>query len=116
VTGSLTVQGQARDSSTVNFTATNSGAKAVRSYSVSIFYFPRAGRHGFVTGVQHPSSPLMMGQSHLGNLAISNQVPLSAETTLIMAVKSVTFDDGSSWSNDTLNAQVDQRARELSLP
>src|SRR5262249_26284962 len=62
------------DSSTVSFTATNAGVKAVRSYAVSIFYFPIAGRHGFATGVQHPSGPVLMGQSHQGSLPISNQV------------------------------------------
>src|SRR5262249_37895121 len=104
------------DSSTGSFTATNAGVKAVRSYAVSIFSFPRAGRHGFATGVQHPSSPIPIGQSHQGSLPISNQVSLTSDTTLIMAVKTVTFDDGTSWTNDDLNSQIDQRARELNLP
>ena len=107
VTGSPIIRGQARllslpaaessmtigsrqvsaDACTVNLTATKTGAKAIRSCSVSIVYFPRAGIHGFASRL----SPLTTGQSHQGNLAISNQVPLSTDTTLIMAVKSLPF-------------------------
>jgi hypothetical protein len=39
-----------------------------------------------------------------------------AETTLIVAVASATFDDGTTWSNDQLNARVNEKARELKLP
>src|SRR5262249_10746788 len=82
------------------------GRESVRSYAVWIFYFPRAGRHEFATGVQHPPTPIPTGQSHEGGLPISNQVSLASDTTFIMAIRTVTFDDGTSWTNDDLNSQI----------
>jgi hypothetical protein len=61
----------------VRFAVTNVSAKAVRSYLVSVFYFHRVERHGSATGVQHPTSPLSMGQSHQGGLLVYDQVPLT---------------------------------------
>src|SRR5262245_37129697 len=66
----------ATDTSTLSFTATNSGAKAIRSYSVSVFYFPKARPTGFTNRLQRPDNPIATRQSHEGNIPLGNQVPL----------------------------------------
>jgi hypothetical protein len=104
------------DSSTVSFTATNTGSKSVRSYSVSAFWFQPRGRLGFTTQVQRPSTSLGMGQSHQATMSVDNRVSLGSETSLIVVVKTVTFDDGTSWNDDNVIDHVNQRARELNLP
>ena len=113
---SLSAPQVSTDSGSLSVTATNGGANRIRSYEVSVFWFPRAGRHGFVTQVQRPSAALGTGESQQTNVVLGSRVSLNSETTLIVVLKGVSFDDGTGWSNDDVNAQVDQKARELNLP
>jgi hypothetical protein len=106
----------ATDSSTVTLTATNNGSKNVKAYTVSVFWFPTVGRHGFATQAQRPSAILSTGASHEAAVPLRNGVTLDSSTTLIIAARSAAFDDGTSWNNDDVSAQVDAKARELGLP
>jgi hypothetical protein len=99
------------------FTATNAGPKKVTAYSVSVFWFPPAGqRHGFMSQEQQPSTSLGTGEVQKAVMPLFDRMPLGPETTLIVAVRSATFDDGTEWKHSDLNGRVDEKARELKLP
>jgi hypothetical protein len=106
------------NSTSLEFTATNTASKKVTAYNVSAFWFPPAGqRHGFTSQEQRPLASLRNGEAHHTIMSLADRgLTLGPETTLILAVRSATFDDGTSWSNDQLNARVDEKARELKLP
>jgi hypothetical protein len=107
----------ATDPSSVAFSATNTGLKKVRAYIVSAFWFPPAGqRHGFVSQEQQPPTSLGNGQVQRAVMPLPDRLQLGSETTVIVAVRSATFDDGTEWKDDEVSAQVNERARELKLP
>jgi hypothetical protein len=98
------------------FTATNTGPKKVRDYTVSVFWFPPAGQpHGFVNLENEPSANLGKGDAQAAVMPLSDRLRLGSDTTLIVAVRSATFDDGSEWRADDINARVNEKARELKL-
>lgn len=99
------------------FTATNAGPKKITAYSVSVFWFPPAGqRHGFMSQEQQPSTSFASGDVQKAVMPLFDRMPLGPETTLIVAVRSATFDDGTEWKQSDLNGRVDEKARELKLP
>lgn len=99
------------------FTATNAGPKKVTAYSVSVFWFPPAGqRHGFMSQEQQPPTSLGSGEVQKAVMPLFDRMTLGPETTLIVAIRSATFDDGTEWKNNDLNGRVDEKARELKLP
>jgi hypothetical protein len=63
------------------------------------------------------ASKNVTGKAHQTIMSLADRgLTLGPETTLILAVRSATFDAGTSWSNDQLYARVDEKARELKLP
>jgi hypothetical protein len=107
----------ATNPSSLAFTATHTGQRQVSAYTLSVFWFPPVGqRHGFISQEQQPPASLRNGDAQKAVMPLSDRVPLGADTTLIVAVRSVAFDDGTAWKNDEINAQVDEKARELKLP
>ena len=107
----------ATNPSSLSFTATHAGPKKVSAYTVSVYWFPPAGqRHGFMSKEQQPSTSLGNADVQKAVMALSDRVALGSDSTLIVAVTSATFDDGTEWKNDQINTLVDEKARELKLP
>jgi hypothetical protein len=108
------------DQGALVFTARNVGVKKVTAYAASVYWFPPAGqRHGFTTQEQHPLASLGGGDVHQTVMPLPLTDPRATfgpETTLIVALRGVTFDDGTSWNDDAINARVSEKARELKLP
>jgi len=101
------------DPAGVAFTATNTTPKQVRAYSVTVFVYPPAGqRHGFVNAEQTPPRGLTQGQADKATMTLANRT-LGPDTTLVLAVKNVAFEDGTEWSAPDLPARVDQKVQSL---
>ena len=102
---------------TVAFNATNTSSKRVSGYTVFVFWFPHGPRSGFV--IQEPRLPAALERRE-GRAAVMTLPPgvtLDSKSTLIIAVDSVRFDDGTEWrsSGGGAHARVDQKARALKL-
>ena len=96
----------------VAFTATNTTPKQVRAYSVTVFVYPPAGqRHGFVNA-EPPPRGLTQGQAEKATMTLASRT-LGPDTTLVLAVKNVVFEDGTEWSAQDLLARVDQKVQSL---
>jgi hypothetical protein len=108
----------ATDPSRVAFTTRNTGPKNIRAYIVSVFWFPPAGqRHGFKSQQQEPSAILRRDDAHQAIMSLPEGMQLGSDMTLIVAVRSATFEDGTEWkpSMDEINARVTEKAHELKL-
>ena len=108
----------ATDPATIAFSATNVASPRISTYGITVYIFPPPGQGaGYVFAQQRPATDFEAGQSHQVMMSLSRNRTYDAATILILAVRSVTFEDGTRWNApQNLIQQVNEDAASLRKP